>query len=137
MSYVKLGLTDLIAAVQKKIQDKTKFKCYDAVPENTESPFYFAEVSRAVPANTKTMWRDNFTVWVHAISSPGKSSVGIYKMIKELQEAMTEELELPEGFELVMQTDNGVQVIKTDETTEKHAVLAYDFMVCYGFKCKV
>ena len=54
-----------------------------------------------------------------------------------LDEALTEDIRLPEGFELVMQTNNGVQTIKTDETNEKHAVLAYEFMVCYGFKWKI
>ena len=42
--YTQLGLLDLIAAVQEKVEDKTGLKCYDAVPDNASSPFYFAEV---------------------------------------------------------------------------------------------
>ena len=61
----------------------------------------------------------------------------IHKLIEDLQEAMTEDIELPEPFELIMQTDGGVQTIKTDETKEKHAIVSYTFMVCYGFKCKI
>ncbi len=137
MTYKKLGLTDLIRAVQKKVQDKTKLTCYDSVPKDAESPFYFAEVVKVTPSNTKTAFRDIFTVWIHAISEPGDSSVGIYKLIEELQEAMTEDIELPEGYELIMQTDGGLQTIQTDETNEKHAVEVYEFMVCYGFKCKI
>lgn len=135
--YTQLGLLDLIAAVQEKVEDKTGLKCYDAVPNNASSPFYFAEVVGKRPAHTKTMWRDIFTVWIHAIAESTDSSVPIYRYIQMLDEALTEDIRLPEGFELVMQTNNGVQTIKTDETNEKHAVLAYEFMVCYGFKWKI
>lgn len=137
MSYQKLGLTDLIAAVQKKVTEKTGLPCYDHVEKNTPSPFYFAEVIRITPANSKTMYRDNITVYIHCIAEPGESSVQIYKLIEDLQEAMTEDIVLPEPFELIMQTDEGVQTIKTDETKEKHAIVPYTFMVCYGFKCKI
>lgn len=135
--YKQLGLVDLISAIQKKVQDNTGTTCYDAVPDNAPSPFYFAEVIGKRPAHSKTMWRDVFTVWIHAIAEPGKSSVQVYKLIQDLEEALSEDIELPEGFDLIMQTNNGVQTIKSDETNEKHAVLAYEFMVCYGFKCKV
>ena len=135
--YKQLGLVDLISAIQKKVQDNTGTTCYDAVPDNAPSPFYFAEVIGKRPAHSKTMWRDIFTVWIHAIAEPGESSVQIYKLIQDLEEALSEDIELPEGFDLIMQTNNGVQTIKADETNEKHAVLAYEFMVCYGFKCKV
>lgn len=137
MAYQKLGLTDLIAAIQKKIKERTDIPCYDHVEMNTPSPFYFAEVVRITPANSKTMYRDNIVVNIHCIAEPGDSSVQIYKLIEELQEAMTEEIALPEPFELIMQTDDGVQTIKKDETNEKHAVVQYTFMVCYGFKCKI
>ena len=83
------------------------------------------------------MWRDVFTVWIHAIAEKGDSSVQIYELIQNLEEALTEEIILPEEYELVMQINNGIQTIKKDETNEKHAVLAYEFMVCYGFKCKI
>ena len=137
MAYQRIGLTTLIASIQDKIQTRAKLKCYDAVPGNAPSPFYFAEVINTTPANTKTMFRDNFTVWVHAIAEKGNSSVGVYTMIEQLQEALTENIVLPEPFELIMQTDGGVQTIQTDETGEKHAVVTFDFMVCYGFKCKM
>lgn len=135
--YTQLGLLELIAAIQEKVEDKTELKCYDAVPDNVPSPFYFAEVVGKRPAHSKTMWRDIFTVWIHVIAEPTDSSVPLYNYIQMLEEALTEDIRLPEGFELVMQTNNGVQTIKTDETGEKHAVLAYEFMVCYGFKWKI
>lgn len=135
--YKQLGIVDLISAIQGKVQDRTSVACYDAVPKNVSSPFYFAEVVGKRPAHSKTMWRDGFTVWIHAIAEPGDSSVQIYEMVQNLEEALTEDISLPEGFELIKQTNNGIQTIKTDETGEKHAVLAYEFMVCYGFKCKI
>lgn len=137
MAYKQMGLVDLISAIQKKIEDKTGLKCLDAVPTNELSPFYYAEVVGKRPAHSKTMWRDIFTVWIHAIAEPGESSVQIYELIQRLEEALTEDIDLPEEYELIMQTNNGIQTIKTDETKEKHAVLAYEFMVCYGYKCKI
>lgn len=137
MAYMKLSPVTLIAAVQDKVQKLTGLKCYDHVPFNVPSPFYFAEITRILPANTKTMFRDNYTVWIHCIAEKSDSSAGIYNLIASLQEALSEDITLPEPFELVMQTDGGVQTIKTDETGEKHAVVTFDFMVCYGFKCKL
>ena len=135
--YKQLGLVDLISANQEKVQSNTNIVCYDTVPDNVPSPFYFAEVVGKRPAHSKTMWRDIFVVWIHAIAEQGGSSVQVYEMIQNLEAALTEDIELPEGFELIMQTDNGIQTIKKDETGEKHAVLAYEFMVCYGFRCKI
>ena len=135
--YKQLGLVDLIHGIQAKVEEKTGVKCYDAVPRNAPSPFYFAEVIGKRPAHTKTMYRDVYTVWIHAIAQPGDSSVQIYEMIQQLEEALTEDVSLPEGFELILQVSNGVQTIKTDETNEKHAVLSFEFTVCYGFKCKI
>ncbi len=137
MTYKQMGLADLISAIQKKVEERTGLRCYDVVPLNKPSPFYYAEVVGKRPAHSKTMWRDIFTVWIHAIAEPGESSVQIYELIQNLEEALTEDIDLPEEYQLIMQTNNGIQTIKTDETNEKHAVLAYEFMVCYGYKCKI
>lgn len=141
MAYERLSPTALMAAIQSKIEEKTGIRCYDYVALNTPSPFYFAELVRSTPANSKTMFRDVFTVNIHCIAAPPEgdviSSAGVYELIDSLEEALTEDIELPEPFELIMQTNNGIQNIKTDETREKHATLSYDFMVCYGFMCKI
>lgn len=134
--YKKLDCISLISAIQTKIKEKTGLNCYDAVPSNAVSPFYFAEIIEKESADTKTMLRDMFTVNIHAIAKPSQSSVNIYELINNLEEALTEEVELPSGYELIMQTENGLQALKTDETNEKHAILSYDFMVCYGLKFK-
>lgn len=138
MAYKQLGLVDLISAIQKKVKEGTGIECYDAVDLNTPSPFYYVQVVGKRPGHTKTMWRDIFTVWIHVIAEPGDSSVSAYELIQKLEEALTEDITLPEGYELITQTNNGIQTIKTDEATnEKHAVLSYEFTVCYGFKCKI
>jgi hypothetical protein len=135
--YKQLGLVDLIKAIQSKVENRTGVKCYDYVPDNAPNPFYFVEVIGKRPAHSKTMYRDIFTVWIHAIAESKDSSVPIYQLINNLEEALTEDIELPDWVQLIMQTNNGVQTIKTDESNEKHAVIAYEFMVCYGFKCKI
>ena len=137
MAYQKLSPVTLIAAVQEKVERLTDLRCYDHVPMNEESPLYFAEIARIQPANSKTMFRDVYSVAIHCIAEESPSSVGVYNLIENLQSALSEDISLPEPFELVMQTDNGVQTIKTDESGEKHAIVNFDFMVSYGFMCKI
>lgn len=137
MAYQKLSPVTLIAAVQDKVEALTGLRCYDHVPLNEASPLYFAEITRIQPANSKTMYQDVYSVAIHCIAEESPSSVGVYNLIENLQSALSEDITLPEPFELVMQTDNGVQTIKTDESGEKHAIVSYDFTVCYGFICKL
>lgn len=137
MAYQKLSPVTLVAAVQDKIETLTGLRCYDHVSMNEESPLYFVEITRIQPANSKTMFRDVYSASIHCIAEESPSSVGVYNLIENLQSALSEDVSLPEPFELVMQTDNGVQTIKTDESGEKHAIVNFDFMVCYGFMCKI
>ena len=137
MAYQKLSPVTLMAAVQDKIERLTDLRCYDHVPMNEESPLYFAEIIRIQPANSKTMFRDVYSVAIHCIAEESPSSVGVYNLIENLQSALSEDISLPEPFTLVMQTDNGAQTIKTDESGEKHAIVNFDFMVSYGFMCKI
>lgn len=137
MAYQKLSPVTLIAAVQDKVESLTELRCYDHVPLNEASPLYFAEITRIQPANSKTMYRDVYSVAIHCIAEESPSSVGVYNLIENLQSALSEDISLPEPFTLVMQTDNGVQTIKTDESGEKHAIVNFDFMVSYGFMCKI
>lgn len=137
MAYQKLSPVTLMAAVQKKIETLTGIRCYDHVPLNEKSPLYFAEITQIQPANSKTMFRDIYSVAIHCIAEESPSSVGVYNLIENLQSALSEDINLPEPFTLVMQTDNGAQTIKTDESGEKHAIVNFDFMVSYGFMCKI
>ena len=139
--YKKLSLNCLLSIIIKRVEAETGLRCYDAVPKNALSPFYFAEVIRVTPANTKTSYRDAVNVYIHAVAEPGRietgvSSTQINELIQQLQEALSTEIELPEPYYLAIQSDNGVQAIQSDETNEKHAILSYDFTISYVLKCK-
>lgn len=137
--YEKLNFIQLVAAIQAKFKQHTQIQAYDVPPQNEPSPLYFIEAVNRRPADSKTMFRDIFTVYVHCIApeTNNKSNVGVYNLINEVDEIMTEDITLPEPFQLVMQTNNGVNRIFDDTTGEKHAVIELQFMVLYGFKCKV
>lgn len=132
----KLETTELHRIIKDHIEARTNKRCYDKVPENAESPFYYMELVGKRADNTKTMWREVFSYAIHCIAKPEAGSVGIYEMIDALEESMTDNIVLPEPYWLVLQTNNGLQTLKQDETEEKHAVLIYEFTVCYGFKTK-
>ena len=134
--YRKVSVTDLQKAIQSKIEDKTGLRCYDFVEKNTPSPFYFIEFISKQPNDTKTMLRESFSFYIHSIAEPGNSSVGIYKLIQSLDEALGEDVSLPQDFELIRQVNNGVLNIKTDETNEKHSISEFVFDICYGYKIK-
>lgn len=134
----QLSLTDLIAAVQKQINDNTDLKCLDIVPENTMPPIVYVEVVKVAPVDSKTFYLKEYEVYVHIIADGQRSSVPVYTLIQEVQEAMTAEVELPSYVHLITQTDAGVQALYTDqETREKHAVLDYVFRIAYGYKAKL
>ncbi|QBX17858.1 hypothetical protein Javan383_0013 [Streptococcus phage Javan383] len=77
-----------------------------------------------------------FTVWIHAISAESTGKVAIYKMIEDLEDALTEELVLPD-VEILRQTETGMQSLQEDETNEMHAIIAYEIKVSYGFRTKI
>lgn len=134
--YQKLGLTDLVSAIQIKVNEKTGLSCYDEMSLDATRPFYFVEVVQKKSANTKTMLRETFNVDIHIISEPSSKLERIYKLIQMVEEALSENIELPNDFELIFQNEDGLKALKTEETKEKHAILSYKFMVCYGYKLK-
>lgn len=133
----RLNPVDLIAAVQAKVKEKTELECYDDIPKDAPSPFYHIEFINRTPKNSKTMYRDVYTVWIHSIAEASNSSVGVYNLINKLEEALSEYITLDPSFEIINQTDEGVLNVQTDETGEKHAVSSFSFDICYGYKCKI
>lgn len=133
----KLGLVDLHASLKEQIERLTGLPAYDSVPENAPAPFYFLEIVDKRPEHSKTMWKEVYTVWIHAVAQKGKGKVAIYSLIESLEDALTEQLALPEGITLISQTEAGMQSLQLDETDEWHAVLAFEIRVSYGFKAKI
>lgn len=134
--YKQLSLVDLVKAVKDRITDITGLTCYDAVPKNAQSPLCFVEVVGSSPMQSKTMQIDTVKLQIHCIAEKGESSIGIYELLGRVQEALAQDIELPEGFDVLMQKNLGIQTIYVDETKEKHAVAAYEFRICSALKCK-
>ena len=133
----KLGLVDFHKALKENIEHFTNKKAYDYVPDGTPAPFYVIEVVDKYPEDTKVMWAEVFSVWIHAIAEENESKIGVYNLVQELEEALTIELDLPDGLELLRQNQTGIQSLQKDESGEWHAIVTYDFKVAYGFKSKI
>ena len=133
----KLSLIDLVKGVKTKLETNTTTLCYDEPPKDAQAPLYYIEVVNKRQADTKTMFCEVYTIWLHIIGEDKQGNVQMYNLIQEAEEALTEGIDLPEAFELVLQTSQGIIVNKTDESGEKHVVIAYDFKISYGFKMKV
>lgn len=134
----KLSILDMHVGVKKRIESGTNLKCLDVIKDNQPSPFTFLEIVGAEEKNTKTMYMDEYTIHVHIISEASNTSIQHYQNIQEVQEALTEYIELPDGYELWGQSASGLISNYTEkETNEKHAVLAFTFKVSYGFKVKI
>lgn len=133
----RLSIAEFLGCLIDHVEAATGLRCYDD-PENRESPFYSVQFLKSEPANTKTMFVDVYQVWVHCIAAPAKphSNAPVLALVESLEEAMTSDVRLPDGFQLVAQVYGGLQSLKRDESGEGHAVLTYDFHICYGFRCK-
>lgn len=132
----RFSALDLLAIVQEQIERNTGLRCFDHA-DNEQSPFYAVELVGIEPANTKTCYMDKMTVNVHCIASPSKRQTDALKLIQKLEEAMTEEVVLPDPYWLENQTEEGLQgAPKEDETGEMHAIVAFSFVIAYGFNCK-
>lgn len=134
--YKQLNLTDLLAAIKERIEADTDLTVFDHVPINEPSPLVYIEIVGVSPSDTKTMYCKLYEVYVHVIAEESISSIPINHHIEHVQEAMTEDIVLPQGLTLVYASDEGIQTIKDDESGEKHAVLSYSFKISYGFKAK-
>lgn len=133
----KLSLLDMHLALKNRIETATDLRCLDKVKVNEPSPFTYLNFVENVEENTKTMYVDKFVVHVNIISAASNSSIPHYANIKAVQEALTEYVQLPKGFELFGQAASGLISNFTEETGEDHAVLGFVFKVSYGFKIKI
>lgn len=132
---VRLSPVVLLGAVARLVEDGTGTTCGTS-PQVVESPYYFVEFAGSRPAKSRTMWLEDFTCYVHAVSVPSESQQAVLEMVASMEEAMEVAVDLPAPFHLVLQTEDGIQRVKRDPTGEWHAVTAYTFRVSYGLKVK-
>lgn len=133
----RLSIASFLGLLIDHIEGRTGKRCYDD-PDGKPSPFYSVQIVKSGPANTKTMYVDSYEVWIHCISKPVNpySNAPVLELVRELEEAMTDDLFLPEPYDLIRQEHGGLQALKKDESGEGHAVVSYAFHVSYGFRCK-
>lgn len=133
----RLSIAEFLGCLIDHVEAGTGLRCYDD-PNNKEPPFYSVQFLKSEPVDSKTMFLDKYQVWIHCIGEPVRpySNAPVLALVQQLEETMTSELAMPEGFALWRQEYGGLQALKEDETHEGHAVLSYDFHICYGFRCK-
>ncbi|RDW17047.1 DUF5072 domain-containing protein [Oceanobacillus arenosus] len=132
----KLSFTDVLASVIKKVQANTGLRCYDSVRKDAPMPYYHAEFLGSIPEKSKTMEKDRYQVVIHVFTE-GDGSTKVFEAIHKLEEALTEEIELPGDYEVTLQVPNGVSQILDEADETKHAVIGYDFVVFSGYKMKI
>lgn len=133
----KLSISVFLGTVIEHIQKYTEIKCVPD-PDNVKSPLYSLQLTDTEQRDTKTMFVDRFNFSVHCISEAPKgkySPISVLEMVTNLEEAMTETIQL-DGFNVLSQTCKGLSSLKKDPSGEGHAVVDYSIDVCYGFKVK-
>jgi cobyrinic acid a,c-diamide synthase len=132
----KISFISVLAAVINKVEANTGSRCYDAVPKNALMPYYHVEMLGTVPEKSKTMEKDRYQVVVH-VYTEGGGSVKVFNAIQKLEEALTDDIDLPDDYEVTLQVPTGVSQIIDEADGTKHAVIGYDFVVFSGYKMKI
>ena len=137
MAIKKLNFKHVIGGVIDKLREKN-IQAFDIVTPDQATPFCYVELVNVKAANTKTSNMDLFTLWIHAFADSTNSSIPVLNLCQEIEEALTEDIYIPEPFWLVSQGVTGLNSLyKENETQEKHAVIEIELKVCYGFESKV
>lgn len=133
----RLSIAEFLGCLIRHIEEKTGLPCYDS-PLNKPSPLYSVQITKTKPQDTKTMYVDRYDVLIHCISEPTEtqSTAPVLELVQKLEEAMTDDVAIPQQFQLLRQVYGGLQTVKVDESNEGHAVLSFSFSICYGFRCK-
>ncbi|MGR6115026.1 DUF5072 family protein [Aeribacillus composti] len=135
--YQKLSFTDVLAAIIQKVEANKGWRCYDNVPTDAPMPFYHAEMIGSIPEKSKTMMKDRYQAVIHVYAEGSSGSVKVFEAIHKLEETLTEDIELPDGYEMILQVPNGVSQILDEADGSKHAVIGYDFVIFSGYKVKI
>lgn len=132
----RLSPVDLVGAVARLVESGTGTTCVTTVREDEESPFFFVEFVGSRPAKSRTMFLEDMTCYVHAVSAPSESQLGALGMVTSMEEAMEATVCLPSPFRVVLQSQDGIQRVARDPSGEWHAIAAYTFRISYGLKIK-
>lgn len=126
-------------AVMDLIEKNTSHPVYDAVPKNAEGVFYAIGQITHEPVKHKTMHRTQFMVPVHIFTPPSSngSSIEMDKAIVELEEALTEFIDLPDEYDLVHQDVASMAPAYEMEDGYRQAIMTFRFDVFSGFKMKI
>ncbi len=76
----KLSFTAVIAALKERFE-AAGLKTFDYVPENEPSPLIYLEATGKKPADTKTMFCEEYQIAAHIISPPGKGNTAVYQLM--------------------------------------------------------
>ncbi|WOD61762.1 DUF5072 domain-containing protein [Niallia taxi] len=132
----KLSFISVLAGVIQKVEENTGLRCYDAVPKDNPVPYYHAEMLGSIPEKSKTMQKDRYQVVIH-VHTEGNGSTKVFEAIQKLEEALTEDINLPGDYKVTLQVPNGVSQILNEADGTKHAIVGYDFVVFSGYKMKI
>ncbi len=135
--YQQLGFVDFVKAIKRTMEMKTHLPCYITIPSQISSPFCYIEGIEKKMVDSKSMWKEIFTVFIYIIGEPSDDFMKISNDIHELEQALKDGIALPQEYKLMKQTNNGIQMITLEDTKETHAVINYDFMISYGYKYKI
>ncbi len=135
--YQSLGFVDFMKILKITIEKKTKLPCYTVIPNQTSYPFYYIEGVERKTVDAKSMWQELFTVYIYIIGESSDDGMKILNDIHELEQSLDDGILLSQEYKLIKQINNGIQMIKIENTNEVHAVIQYDFMISYGYKYKI
>ncbi|MCG4732711.1 DUF5072 domain-containing protein [Casaltella massiliensis] len=135
MIYQRINLNDLISAVETQVKERTGVECSSQIRETAGEPYYYIQVVKTQTTGSKTSYCETITVWIYAVC-PSNDQHEKNNMLNALNEALTEDIELPQPYILVMQKDSGRQQTDQKENDKREAMEAYDFVVSYGLKFK-
>ena len=144
----QLSIVDVVAAVmatlKKNIPD---VPVKDSMPSpkpdpvtgvfSATTPLIHVAFGGIEPADTKTMFRTKYQILLYGFADGSRGSVAIFDLIQKMQEAMTDEPDLPDGVELLGAVPRGVAGVQDQPDGTKMAVLTYELTVSYGFKYKI
>ena len=136
--YEQISFTDVLKGVLELLRSKVgDIPVLDIVPKNQTLPFINVDFLGVEEIPSKTMKKDKFEIYIHGWAEGEESSQPIYDLIDSIREAMTVAVELPEGYELLIQKPTGIQRILQNEDDSRHAVLGYSLVITSGYKMKI